>query len=70
MAGYALWLVIVGETAVNLVALTIFVQPIAGVILAIVFLKEAAHWGHLLGSLAIGTGLMVGFAQPSKRQEL
>ena len=66
MAGYVLWLVILQDTAVNLVALTVFVQPIAGVIIAMVWLREAAHWGQLWGTLTIGAGLLVGFLAERK----
>lgn len=61
MAGYVLWLVILQETDVNLVALTVFVQPVAGVAIAMLWLGEKAHWGHLWGTLAIGAGLLLGF---------
>lgn len=62
-AGYALWLIILRETPVNLVALTIFVQPVAGIIIARLWLQEQLHWGHLWGALCIGGGLLVGFVK-------
>ncbi|MBI1839543.1 MAG: DMT family transporter [Verrucomicrobia bacterium] len=61
MAGYVLWLVILQDTEVNLVALTVFVQPVAGVMIAAFWLHESTHWGQLWGTLAIGAGLLVGF---------
>ena len=61
MAGYVLWLVIIADTAVNLVAMTVFVQPVAGVAMAALILKEPLHWGQLWGALAIGAGLTLGF---------
>ena len=66
MAGYVLWLVIIKDTDVNLVALTIFVQPVVGVLMAMVWLGERAHWGHLWGVMAIGAGLLLGFLWKSK----
>lgn len=61
MAGYVLWLVVLQDAPVNLVALTIFVQPLAGVCIAHLFLREPFHWGQLWGALAIGAGLTIGF---------
>jgi drug/metabolite transporter (DMT)-like permease len=61
VAGYILWLEVIRDTPVNLVALTIFIQPVAGVLIAMAFLGERLHWGHLWGTLAIGAGLLVGF---------
>lgn len=61
MTGYVLWLLIIAETPVNLVAMTIFVQPVAGVVIARVFLNESPHWGQIWGAFAIGAGLMLGF---------
>jgi drug/metabolite transporter (DMT)-like permease len=57
--GYAIWFVIIKETDVNVVALTIFVQPIS--------LDEALHWGQLWGSLAIVAGLVLGLSRQIKR---
>lgn len=60
MLGYSLWYVVIRETDVNLAALTIFVQPVAGVVIAALWLREPLHWGQLWGSLAIVAGLTVG----------
>jgi drug/metabolite transporter (DMT)-like permease len=58
--GYTLWLVVIKDADVNLVAMTIFVQPIAGVPMAAIWLDEPLHWGQLWGCLAISTGLVIG----------
>ena len=58
--GYGLWLVVIRETPVNVTALTIFIQPIAGLLIAMVWLHESAHWGQLWGIVAILTGLAIG----------
>ena len=58
--GYGLWLVIIRETPVNVVALTVFVQPMAGLLIAVVWLHEQPHIGQFLGSICILTGLMIG----------
>lgn len=59
VAGYALWLVVIKETPVSLTALTIFIQPVAGVIIAALWLGEAVHWRQLWGGLAIFVGLWI-----------
>jgi drug/metabolite transporter (DMT)-like permease len=64
--GYVLWLLIIRETPVNLVALTIFMQPLAGILIAHFWLGESLHWGHFWGGLSIGLGLAVGFIKTSK----
>jgi drug/metabolite transporter (DMT)-like permease len=58
--GYGLWLLIIRETPVNVVVLTIFVQPAAGLLIAAIWLHETPHWGQLWGILAIVAGLAVG----------
>ncbi|MBU6400622.1 MAG: DMT family transporter [Verrucomicrobia bacterium] len=60
LVGYPLWLVVIREAEVNAVALTIFVQPAAGLLIAHLWLKEPLHAGHFWGSLAIVAGLLVG----------
>jgi drug/metabolite transporter (DMT)-like permease len=65
--GYSIWFVIIKETDVNLVALTIFVQPVAGVAIAAFWLHEPLHLGQLWGSLAIVAGLVLGLSRQVKR---
>lgn len=65
-AGYVLWLLIIRDTQVNLVALTVFVQPLAGVLIAHFWLREPLHWGHFWGGLSIGLGLVIGFLRAAK----
>jgi O-acetylserine/cysteine efflux transporter len=60
--GYAMWFVVIREAPVSVVALTIFVQPVAGVGLAAWYLREPLHWGQLWGSLAIIAGVAVGLS--------
>jgi drug/metabolite transporter (DMT)-like permease len=63
--GYGLWLVVIHETDVNLTAMTIMAQPVAGVPVALMWLGEKLHAGHLWGSVAIITGLVIGlYAKP------
>ena len=59
LLGYGIWYVVIRETEVNLTGLTVLVQPLAGLLLSVVWLGESLHWGQLWGSLAIIAGLMV-----------
>jgi O-acetylserine/cysteine efflux transporter len=58
--GYSLWYVVIRETPVNVSALTVFMQPLAGLAMAVVFLGEQPHWGQLWGGVVILCGLAVG----------
>jgi drug/metabolite transporter (DMT)-like permease len=64
--GYTLWFVVIRETDVNITALTIFVQPLAGVAIAAVWLHEPLHWGQLWGGLAIIGGIVWGLSRQVK----
>ena len=64
--GYSVWYVVIRETDVNITALTIFVQPVAGVAIAGLWLHEALHWGQLWGCLAIIAGLILGLSRQIK----
>jgi drug/metabolite transporter (DMT)-like permease len=71
LIGYVVWFVVIRETEVNLTALTVFIQPVLGVLIATVSLKESLHWGQLWGSLAIVVGLVIALSRqiklPAKR---
>ncbi|HVY69010.1 MAG TPA: DMT family transporter [Verrucomicrobiae bacterium] len=58
--GYALWYVVIREADVNVAAMTIFSQPVAGILIAGFLLREQLHWGQLWGSVAIVLGLFIG----------
>ena len=62
--GYTVWSVVIRDTDVNIVALTIFVQPVAGVACAALWLGERLHWGQFWGCLVIVAGLLVGLWSP------
>jgi len=59
VVGYGLWYVVIREAEVNLVGMTVFVQPVAGLLISVLWIGESVHWGQLWGSLAIITGLAV-----------
>lgn len=65
--GYTAWFVVIQEAPVNVVVMTIFVQPVAGVAVAATCLGERLHWGQLWGSLAIVAGLTFGLSRQIKR---
>ena len=66
LIGYVVWFVVIRETEVNLTALTVFIQPVLGVVIATVALKETLRWGQLWGSLAIVTGLVIALSRHIK----
>ncbi len=61
--GYAAWFLVIRETDVNVTALTIFTQPLAGVAIAALWLHEPLHWGQLWGGVAIVAGLVIGLSR-------
>lgn len=61
--GYTLWLVVIRECPVNVVAMTIFSQAVFGVGIAALWVQEMPHWGHLFGSLTIAAGLVLGLSR-------
>ncbi len=58
--GYGVWFAAMRVLPVNAVAMTVFTQPFAGAVIAILMLGETPHWGQLWGGLAIGIGLVLG----------
>lgn len=66
--GYAIWFVVIKETDVNVTAMTIFAQPVAGVAIAGLWLREPLHWGQFWGSVAIVAGLVLGLSRQIKAQ--
>ncbi len=57
--GYVYWFVVIRETDVNIAGLTIFMQPVAGFAIALVWIGDKAGANHLWGSLAIVAGLVI-----------
>jgi len=68
LVGYSLWYVVIREAEVNVAALTIFVQPVVGAAVAMLWLGESLHWGQLWGSLVIVVGLVVGLPRQFRRR--
>lgn len=67
--GYAIWFMAIRESDVNIVALTIFVQPLAGLAIAALWLHEPLHTGQFWGGLAIVAGLVLGLSRQIKRAQ-
>jgi len=59
LVGYSLWYLVIRETEVNVTGLTVFAQPVAGLMLSVIWVGEALHWGQFWGSLAIIAGLVI-----------
>ncbi|HZV34407.1 MAG TPA: DMT family transporter [Verrucomicrobiae bacterium] len=68
--GYAIWFLVIKETDVNVTAMTIFAQPVAGVALAGFWLHEPLHWGQFWGSAAIIAGLVLGLSRQIKTEPM
>jgi drug/metabolite transporter (DMT)-like permease len=60
--GYGFWFLVIRESEVNLAAMTIFFQPVCGVLIAKLWLGESLHWGQLWGSAMIVVGLVAGLS--------
>ena len=69
LIGYVVWFVVIRETEVNVTVMTVFIQPVVGVIIAAVGLKESLHWGQLWGSLAILLGLVIALSRQLRSTE-
>jgi drug/metabolite transporter (DMT)-like permease len=61
--------VVIRESEVNVAALTIFAQPLAGIAIAAIWLREPLHAGQLWGGAAIVAGLILGLSRQIKRPE-
>jgi len=67
IVGYVVWFVVIRETEVSVTVLTVLIQPVVGLAIATVALKEALHWGQLWGSGAIIAGLAIGLSRQLRR---
>lgn len=66
--GYALWYFAIERAPVSLAALTVFVQPVAGLLLAVLWLGDRLHWGQFWGGIVIIAGLVIGLrSDPSAK---
>ena len=57
--GYTYWFVVIQETDVNIAGLTIFMQPVAGFLIALLWIGDKPGSNHLWGSLVIVGGLVI-----------
>lgn len=68
VAGYIVWFVVIQVTPVSVTVLTVFLQPVVGVLIATLALDESLHWGQLWGCLAIVLGLVIGLSRQIKSE--
>lgn len=59
--GYSAWLLVIREAPVSLAAMTIYLQPVVGTLVAVLATGESLRPGHAWGSLTILAGLVLGF---------
>ena len=57
--GYVYWFVVIRETDVNIAGLTIFMQPVAGFLIALLWIGDKPGANHFWGSLTIVCGLVI-----------
>lgn len=67
VVGYLLWFFAIRETPVSIVASTVFMQPLAGVLFALLLVDETPRWSQLGGAIFIAAGLVVALSGPSAR---
>ena len=67
VVGYALWFFAMRETPVNLVASTVFMQPLAGVVFALLLVGEQPRVSQLGGALCIAVGLAITLSNSRSR---
>jgi drug/metabolite transporter (DMT)-like permease len=65
VVGYTLWFLVIRETEVNIAGLTVLMQPMAGWLLSVLWLKESFHSGQFWGAVAIVAGLVIGLTRGS-----
>ncbi|MDB6033227.1 MAG: eamA [Verrucomicrobiales bacterium] len=65
VVGYTLWFLVIRETEVNIAGLTVLMQPMAGWLLSVFWLKESFHSGQFWGAAAIVAGLAIGLTRGS-----
>lgn len=66
--GYSVWFLVIRDCPVNVAALTVFSQAVFGTLIAAAWVGEKLHWGHLLGSLTIVCGLVIGLSRQVHRE--
>jgi drug/metabolite transporter (DMT)-like permease len=70
VVGYMVWFVVIRETEVNVTVLTVFLQPVVGLGIAMLALGESLRWSQLWGSAVIVMGLTIGLSRQIRRTQL
>lgn len=64
--GYSAWHMVIREAPVSVASMTVYLQPILGSAMAVMWAGDSLHAGHFAGAALIITGLVVGIrGQPS-----
>jgi drug/metabolite transporter (DMT)-like permease len=58
--GYCAWYLVIREVPVSVAAMTIYLQPLVGTAMAVLWTGERLHLGHVAGGAAILAGLVIG----------
>jgi drug/metabolite transporter (DMT)-like permease len=58
--GYSVWYVVIQEVPVSVAAMTIYLQPVVGTVLAATWAGAQPHAGHAWGSVFIVLGVVLG----------
>jgi drug/metabolite transporter (DMT)-like permease len=69
LVGYSVWFVVVREVPVSTAALTIFVQPLLGCAIAVIWLGEKLPVGKITGGAVIMIGLLIGLSPANSLQK-
>lgn len=67
--GYVLWYLAIRRIDVNVAAMTILLQPVAGLVFAVAWRGEPLQAAHGIGSALVIAGLMIGLGYPSRAAE-
>lgn len=62
LLGYSLWFLVIRDAPVSAAALTVFIQPVFGVAIAFVCLRETLHLPEIIGSVVIMLGVILGLS--------
>lgn len=70
VVGYALWFFAIRQIPINVVATTVLMQPIAGVVFALLLIGERPRWSQLGGTIFICVGMLTSLLNTRERSRL
>lgn len=62
LLGYSLWFLVIRDAPVSAAALTVFTQPVFGIAIAMICLRESVHLPEIVGSTVIMLGVILGLS--------